>query len=385
MRAGLGHPHRGRRDQPLPPGQRRAARRRGSPPRRRRRFPGRDRGRNFSRDYWGRILPRLDPAVVVPTHYDDFFRPLDRELALVTGAKLGELEGEISAVSADARRRPAAAGWTTNRNFLTHQVSVSSDRGTEVKTIYQRGNRMNRGSWVSAALLALVAVLACVPASAMAKSKTLTVCKHGCQLHDPGRVDKAKKNYTINVKRGPTRRASSPQGHKYEAWPDDPGDQEGRLEGDPAGQERQGPDGQPPTMASRPSRLDGVTFKNMTAKNYLANGFHVVDCNGYLMDNLSPSTTAPTASSPSTASAARCRNSVGSGQATPPTSRRDAVPGQAEEDHPAEPRRARERARVLGHEAKYGTIQNSAFYNNGVGVVRTLSSTASASSRPRTA
>jgi L-ascorbate metabolism protein UlaG (beta-lactamase superfamily) len=60
-------------------------------------------GRNFSRNYWERILPRLDPAVVIPTHYDDFFRPLDDDLALVTGAKLGELEGEIGAVSADAR------------------------------------------------------------------------------------------------------------------------------------------------------------------------------------------------------------------------------------------------------------------------------------------
>jgi L-ascorbate metabolism protein UlaG (beta-lactamase superfamily) len=60
-------------------------------------------GRNFSRRYWERILPRLDPAVVVPTHYDDFFRPLDDDLSLIAGAKLGELDGEIAAVSGDAR------------------------------------------------------------------------------------------------------------------------------------------------------------------------------------------------------------------------------------------------------------------------------------------
>jgi L-ascorbate metabolism protein UlaG (beta-lactamase superfamily) len=59
-------------------------------------------GRNFSRRYWDRILPRLDPAIVVPTHYDDFFRPLDEDLALVTGAKLEALDGEIAAVSRDA-------------------------------------------------------------------------------------------------------------------------------------------------------------------------------------------------------------------------------------------------------------------------------------------
>jgi L-ascorbate metabolism protein UlaG (beta-lactamase superfamily) len=60
-------------------------------------------GRNFSRRYWERILPRLDPAVVIPTHYDDFFRPLDRDLALVTGVKLAQLEGEVAAVSGDAK------------------------------------------------------------------------------------------------------------------------------------------------------------------------------------------------------------------------------------------------------------------------------------------
>ena len=72
-------------------------------------------GRNFSRRYWERILPRLDPEVVVPTHYDNFFRPLDAELGLVTGAKLGELEGEITAVSGDARLAalPRLAGRPT--------------------------------------------------------------------------------------------------------------------------------------------------------------------------------------------------------------------------------------------------------------------------------
>ena len=33
-------------------------------------------GRSFTDDYWQRILPRLNPRAVVPTHYDNFFRPL---------------------------------------------------------------------------------------------------------------------------------------------------------------------------------------------------------------------------------------------------------------------------------------------------------------------
>lgn len=59
-------------------------------------------GRGFTRDYWRRILPRLDPRAVVPTHYDNFFRPLGGELELVTGAKLAALPEEIGAVSRDA-------------------------------------------------------------------------------------------------------------------------------------------------------------------------------------------------------------------------------------------------------------------------------------------
>ncbi len=31
-------------------------------------------GRSFTRDYWARILPRLQPRTVVASHFDDFFR-----------------------------------------------------------------------------------------------------------------------------------------------------------------------------------------------------------------------------------------------------------------------------------------------------------------------
>ena len=59
-------------------------------------------GRNFTERYWERILPRLDPRVVVPTHYDDFFKPLDEGMATIGNSRLGELPGEIAAVSRDA-------------------------------------------------------------------------------------------------------------------------------------------------------------------------------------------------------------------------------------------------------------------------------------------
>ena len=58
-------------------------------------------GRNFTRDYWERIIPRLDPSVVVPTHYDNFFRPLGQEMEFVSNVKLSTLPEEIGSVSRD--------------------------------------------------------------------------------------------------------------------------------------------------------------------------------------------------------------------------------------------------------------------------------------------
>jgi L-ascorbate metabolism protein UlaG (beta-lactamase superfamily) len=60
-------------------------------------------GRSFTDDYWRRIVPRLDPKVVVPTHYDNFFRPLGREMEFVSNVQLSALPEEIGAVSRDAR------------------------------------------------------------------------------------------------------------------------------------------------------------------------------------------------------------------------------------------------------------------------------------------
>jgi L-ascorbate metabolism protein UlaG (beta-lactamase superfamily) len=59
-------------------------------------------GRNFTDDYWRRILPRLDPRVVVPTHYDNFFRPLGRPMEFVSNVQLSSLADEIGSVSRDA-------------------------------------------------------------------------------------------------------------------------------------------------------------------------------------------------------------------------------------------------------------------------------------------
>jgi L-ascorbate metabolism protein UlaG (beta-lactamase superfamily) len=56
-------------------------------------------GRSFTPNYWSRILPRLQPKVVVASHFDDFFRPVDAPQGFSTNVNLAALPGEIEAVS----------------------------------------------------------------------------------------------------------------------------------------------------------------------------------------------------------------------------------------------------------------------------------------------
>lgn len=56
-------------------------------------------GRGFTRDYWRRILTRLRPHTVIPTHYDDFFRPLGEPMGFTTNVHLARVPDEIRGVS----------------------------------------------------------------------------------------------------------------------------------------------------------------------------------------------------------------------------------------------------------------------------------------------
>ena len=58
-------------------------------------------GRSFTREYWRRIIPRLQPRAIVPTHYDNFFRPLGDQLEFVANVQLSALPEEIAAISRD--------------------------------------------------------------------------------------------------------------------------------------------------------------------------------------------------------------------------------------------------------------------------------------------
>lgn len=58
-------------------------------------------GRGFTRDYVARSLRVLSPRVIVPHHYDDFFRPLDAEAGFSLNVNFGGFVEEVARVSRD--------------------------------------------------------------------------------------------------------------------------------------------------------------------------------------------------------------------------------------------------------------------------------------------
>ena len=58
-------------------------------------------GRGFTRDYAKRVLSRLEPRVIIPSHFDDFFRPLSAEMGFSLNVNFGGFLEEVRAVSSD--------------------------------------------------------------------------------------------------------------------------------------------------------------------------------------------------------------------------------------------------------------------------------------------
>ncbi len=58
-------------------------------------------GRSFTRDFWQRILARLEPRTVVASHFDDFFRPLEGPMGFSLNVNLSAFPEEVAAVSGD--------------------------------------------------------------------------------------------------------------------------------------------------------------------------------------------------------------------------------------------------------------------------------------------
>ena len=103
VRRGLRHPHRGRRDLALPPGQRRPRRRRAA---RRARSTCSWRAWRVAasrRATGSGSCPSSIPRIVVPTHYDNFFSPLGRPQDFVRRVRLADVPHEVRQVTRDAQ------------------------------------------------------------------------------------------------------------------------------------------------------------------------------------------------------------------------------------------------------------------------------------------
>ena len=59
-------------------------------------------GRGFTERYVERLFARLEPKLIIPHHYDDFFRPLEDDLSFSLNVNLSQFIEEASRVSADA-------------------------------------------------------------------------------------------------------------------------------------------------------------------------------------------------------------------------------------------------------------------------------------------
>lgn len=58
-------------------------------------------GRGFTPRYFDRILRKLSPRVIIPTHFDNFFRPLGQPTAFSFNVNMAKFVDEVQAVSKD--------------------------------------------------------------------------------------------------------------------------------------------------------------------------------------------------------------------------------------------------------------------------------------------
>lgn len=239
---------------------------------------------------------------------------------------------------------------------------------------------MQRFSWGRIALLALVAVFAVMPATALAKkSKTLEVCKHGCDYRTiQDAVDHSKKNGTIDIQPGTYKEGVDVIGSKYDGLTIQ-GTKKNAKKVVLQGKNAKDSQGQPANNGIEVEGADGVRVLNLTATNYLANGIHFVGpdsgkdagpCKGYLAKNVIVAFNRAYGVFAFNCIGGRMTQSVGYGQgdsayyvgATPP----QANPKWTKLDH------LDAYENVLGYSgtnSKYVKITDGNYYNNGVGIV----------------
>jgi hypothetical protein len=203
---------------------------------------------------------------------------------------------------------------------------------------------------------------------AQAKPKPLVVCKHGCRYSTiQGAVNASGKNATIDVKPGKYVEGVTVSGHRHDGL---------RIIGltkNPAkvlieGKNAKGPGG-PAQNGIEGVNVNGIVLENMKAERFAANGFFVNNCSGYLFKNLIAGFEHAYGLFAFRCVGGRMTHSTGFGNG-------DAafyVGGTPFEHKPVETFIDHDVAyeNVLGFSgtnAKYITIENGQYYNNGTGI-----------------
>jgi hypothetical protein len=219
------------------------------------------------------------------------------------------------------------------------------------------------------AVAAAVGAFAVLAVPAQAKPQTFKVCQHGCKYRTIQSAVKASgKNDTIKVKPGTYKEAVVVHGHQHDGLSiigtgKSPGavTLQGKNTHTKHGLAQNGIEA---------GSVNNLHVKNMKATNYVANGFFFHDCKGYEMRNLVAAYNRSYGLFAFNCVGGRMTNSVGYGQgdsayyvgATPFQKN----PKWTSLDH------LDGHVNVLGYSgtnSKYVNIHDSAFYNNGVGVV----------------
>jgi L-ascorbate metabolism protein UlaG (beta-lactamase superfamily) len=77
--------------------------------------------RRWTPNYWQRVLGRLEPRVVIPTHFDDFFTPYAAPMKFSTNVNLAGFADEVGAVSRDFEIRALGLGEAIGATRDPHQ------------------------------------------------------------------------------------------------------------------------------------------------------------------------------------------------------------------------------------------------------------------------
>jgi hypothetical protein len=216
----------------------------------------------------------------------------------------------------------------------------------------------------------LVAACLVLAVGAQAKSKTLTVCKHGCLYSTiQGAVNHSGKNATIQVKPGKYIEGVIVSGHKHDGL---------RIIGmtkNPARVLIEGKNANtrypvgPTQNGIAGDGVNNLVLENMKAEHFAANGFYVNHCSNYLFKNLIAGFEHAYGLFAFRCVGGRMTQSTGYGNGDSAFY----VGGTPFESKPVETFIDHDIAyeNILGYSgtnSKYVTIENGQFYNNGTGI-----------------